>query len=95
VPIHVVRSNTVTQMENFVRGVFGVGDALAGDEAALREAEEAIAEIQRGKAGGRPIELTPRNNYLRRLQHEMAGREGLASESKGEEPFRRVVIFPD
>ncbi|HEY8021790.1 MAG TPA: R3H domain-containing nucleic acid-binding protein, partial [Thermoanaerobaculia bacterium] len=101
VPIHIVRSNTVTQMESFVRAVFGVGDALAGDEAALREVEEAIAEIHRGGRGGdggrdgQPVELTPRNSYLRRLQHEMASREGLASESKGEEPFRRVVIHPD
>jgi len=98
VPIHIVRSNTVTQMESFVRAVFGVGDALAGDEAALREVEDAIAEIHRGDHGGRdgqPVELTPRNSYLRRLQHEMASREGLASESKGEEPFRRVVIHPD
>lgn len=91
VPIHVVRSNTVTQMENFVRAVFGVGDALAGDEAAIREVEEAIEEISKS---GQPVELTPRNNYLRRLQHEVANREGMVSESRGEEPFRRVVIHP-
>jgi stage III sporulation protein SpoIIIAA len=91
VPIHIVRSNTVTQMESFVRAVFGVGDALAGDEAALREVEEAIEEI---REDGQPVELAPRNNYLRRLQHEMVGREGLVSESRGEEPYRRVVIFP-
>jgi stage III sporulation protein SpoIIIAA len=91
VPIHVVRSNTVTQMENFVRSVFGVGDALAGDEAAIREVEEAIEEILRS---GQPVELAPRNNYLRRLQHEVANREGLVSESRGEEPYRRVVIHP-
>ncbi len=91
VPIHVVRSNTVTQMENFVRAVFGVGDALAGDEAAIREVEEAIDEILKS---GQPVELAPRNNYLRRLQHEVANREGMISESRGEEPFRRVVIHP-
>jgi hypothetical protein len=91
VPIHIVRSNTVTQMENFVRAVFGVGDALAGDEAALREVEEAIEEILRG---GQSVELAPRNNYLRRLQHEMVSREGMVSESRGEEPYRRVVIHP-
>ncbi len=92
VPIHVAKSNTVTQLESLVRAVFGVGDALAGDEAALREAEEAIAEVRQD---GRPIELAPRNNLLRRLQHEMASREGLVSTSRGEEPYRRVVIQPE
>lgn len=91
VPIHVVRSNTVTQMENFVRAVFGVADAWAGDEAAIREVEDAIEEISRS---GQPVELAPRNHYLRRLQHEVANREGMISESRGEEPFRRVVIHP-
>ena len=31
---------------------------------------------------------------MRRLQHEMIERAGLASTSRGDEPFRRVVIYP-
>jgi predicted RNA-binding protein Jag len=31
---------------------------------------------------------------MRRLQHELIERYGLLSESKGREPFRRVVIYP-
>jgi predicted RNA-binding protein Jag len=28
------------------------------------------------------------------MQHQLVQRFGLASESKGDEPFRRVVIYP-
>ncbi len=78
-------------MESFVRSHFGVIDVRAQDEDALREVEEAIDEAL---DQGRPVELPPRNNYLRRLQHQVIERYGLTSESKGEEPYRRVVIYP-
>ena len=39
-------------------------------------------------------ELPPRNTYQRRLQHEVVERYGLASASKGEGSYRRVVIYP-
>jgi hypothetical protein len=90
-PLHVVRSNTITQMENFVRSAFDVADVLADEEAALREVEDAADEVLEA---GHPVELTPRSNYYRRLQHEAASRLGLVSQSKGEEPYRRVVIYP-
>ncbi|HTQ79083.1 MAG TPA: R3H domain-containing nucleic acid-binding protein [Thermoanaerobaculia bacterium] len=91
VPLHVVKSNTVTQMENFLRNTFAVDDYLAGDEAALREVEDGIEEVLEQ---GHPVELSPQNNYLRRLQHQIVENQGLTSESKGEEPYRRVVIYP-
>ncbi|HXO22497.1 MAG TPA: R3H domain-containing nucleic acid-binding protein [Thermoanaerobaculia bacterium] len=90
-PLHVVKSNTVTQMENFLRAAFAVGDYLAGDEAALREVEDAIDEVL---DQGHPVELSPQSNYLRRLQHQIIDQQGLVSESKGDEPYRRVVIYP-
>ncbi len=90
-PLHIIKSNTLAQMESFVRAHFGVIDVRAQDEDALREVEDAIDEaLDQGK----PVELPPRNNYLRRLQHQVIERYGLTSESKGEEPFRRVVIYP-
>ena len=42
---------------------------------------------------GHPVELSPQNNHLRRLQHELVERSGLASQSRGQEPYRRVVVF--
>ena len=92
IPFYIVRSNTITQMENFLRAAFGVDDHLALDEAAVREVEEAVDEALEL---GRPVELTPRNNHLRRLQHELVERFGLTSESKGQEPYRRVVVYPE
>ncbi len=91
IPFYVVRSNTITQMENFLSGVFGVDDPTAGDEEALREVEEGIDEATEQ---GHPVELAPRDNHLRRLQHQIIERYGLTSASKGEEPYRRVVIYP-
>ncbi len=91
IPFYVVRSNTITQMENFLSGVFGVDDPQAVDAEVVREVEEAIDEAT---AQGHPVELAPRNNHLRRLQHQIVERYGLTSASRGEEPYRRVVIAP-
>jgi stage III sporulation protein SpoIIIAA len=91
IPFYVVRSNTITQMENFLSSVFGVNDPQAGDDEALREVEDGIDEAL---DQGHPVELSPQNNYLRRLQHQIIERYGLTSESKGDEPYRRVVIYP-
>ena len=91
IPFYVVRSNTITQMESFLSDVFGVGDPQAVDDEVVREVEEAIDEATEQ---GHPVELTPRNNHLRRLQHQIVERYGLTSASKGEEPYRRVVIAP-
>jgi stage III sporulation protein SpoIIIAA len=90
-PVHVLRSNTVTQIQQFLREHFDVGDDGLEHEAALTEVERAIAQVfESAKA----VELEPQNSYIRRLQHQLVQRYGLVSESKGEEPFRRVVIYP-
>ena len=88
--LHVLKSNTINQIQGFLRGVFDVEDADE-QEMALREVEEAISEVL---SSTQPVELSPQNSYVRRLQHQLVQRYGLASESRGEEPFRRVVIFP-
>jgi hypothetical protein len=92
--MHILKSNTVSQIQAFLRSVFEVEEdgADEGDqEIALREVEEAISEVL---SAAQPVELSPQNSYVRRLQHQLVQRYGLASESRGEEPFRRVVIFP-
>jgi predicted RNA-binding protein Jag len=42
----------------------------------------------------RPVELLPQRAYIRRLQHELAQRFGVGSQSRGREPQRRVRIIP-
>jgi predicted RNA-binding protein Jag len=83
----------VTQIQAFLRSLFEVEEdaELDDQEVALREVEEAISEVL---SSTQPVELSPQNSYVRRLQHQLIQRYGLASESRGDEPFRRVVIFP-
>jgi stage III sporulation protein SpoIIIAA len=92
VRLAVIKSNTVKQMENFLREEFDVQDFAVEHEVALQQAERGIAEVL---GSGHPVELQPQDPNLRRLQHEMVHDAGLASDSKGREPYRRVVIYPD
>jgi hypothetical protein len=94
-PIYVLRSNTVNQMQQFLSDLFNLsretGDEQ-GVERALQETEGAISAILNGE---RSIELTPASAYVRRLQHEMARQANLTSHSYGKEPYRRVRIYRD
>ncbi|HSL81766.1 MAG TPA: R3H domain-containing nucleic acid-binding protein [Thermoanaerobaculia bacterium] len=90
-PLEVVRSNTVKQMEKFLRGYFGIEELPEGYELALEQAEKAIDQVL---DRGHPVELSPQDRQIRRLQHELVDDAGLTSESKGNEPYRRVVIYP-
>jgi hypothetical protein len=60
-------------------------------EEALLETEQAITQVINGERNA--VELTPRSSYIRRLQHQMADRYNLRSESRGDDPNRRVKIF--
>jgi len=90
VPVYVIKSNTVLQMEQCIvsmRGERGQDPVLT----ALQEAEEAIGDVMKGR---RSAELSPQNAYIRRLQHMLAQRYNLTSQSLGQEPQRRVRIQP-
>ncbi len=90
VPIYVLKTNTMLQMENMLASLFDL--EADPQEAALRETAEAIGLVQ---ASGRPVELAPQNAYVRRLQHQMAERNALMSRSRGSEPNRRVELIPE
>jgi stage III sporulation protein SpoIIIAA len=90
VPIYVLKTNTLLQMENMLASLFDL--EADPQEAALRETAEAIGLVQ---ASGRPVELGPQNAYVRRLQHQMAERNALMSRSRGSEPNRRVELIPE
>ena len=57
---------------------------------AILEAETAINQIINGER--QQVELTPQGTIIRRLQHQMAERYNMQSESRGREPFRRVKL---
>ena len=89
-PIYVLKSNTVPQMQSSLTSIFSL--EIDPREAALRETEEAIGLVLNGSE---PVELSPQNAYIRRLQHQMAERANLVSRSRGREPYRRVRLYPD
>ena len=104
VPIYVLRSNTVAQMESCLMDVFGLEDKTSSrpfnredvpkrpDSLALAM-EETRAAIEKVLTGSRYVELSPQNAYIRRQQHQMASEAGLISRSHGKTPRRRVTIY--
>lgn len=91
IPVHVIRSNTYVQVQKFVRDLFGLGEIDPSNNSGLIEAERAARQVLKQ---GEAAELLPQNAFVRRLQHKIAERYNLFSQSIGEEPFRRVIIYP-
>lgn len=88
-PIYVIKSNTNSQISHILRIVFGF-DKVETENEALEEVLSAIAKC---KDTGNAQELEPQNAYIRRLQHKLASENGVASESVGNEPYRRIKLF--
>ena len=89
--ISVLRSTTVSQMKSFLQQAFGLEDQSTEKDKALLEAEQAIDRVM---SFGKPVELAPQNPHVRRLQHLLIEQHGLGSQSRGEVPWRRVVVLP-
>lgn len=86
-PIYVIRSNTMAQMEGFLREL-----VESPGMNPLAEAEQAIRRVRESR---QPVELAPQSAAIRRLQHELAEKYQLYSRSVGDEPNRRVTIYPN
>ncbi|MCJ7744649.1 MAG: AAA family ATPase [Dehalococcoidales bacterium] len=93
-PIFVLRSSTPSQIKQFLNTIHGTAETEEADpfKVALAEAEAAVEQV---KTGTEAIELGPQSAYIRRLQHLIAERNGLSSQSSGQEPQRRVRIYRD
>ena len=92
-PIYVLRSNTVAQMENCLVDIFGLKPVQDAFSAAVQETQQAIDKILSGASPS--VELAPRDASIRRKQHEMARAADLISHSNGREPYRRVRLFQE
>jgi stage III sporulation protein SpoIIIAA len=95
IPIYVMRSNTATQIQNFLIDIFKLegSDNGGGDDpvgVALREAREGIAAVLNG---AELVDLSPQAARIRRKQHELIRRAHLNSQSYGREPGRHVRVF--
>lgn len=97
IPIYVVRSNTVTQIESCLADILNLAPADGEEDPqlarALEEAEAAIQKILNGEA--RYVDLSPQNAYIRRQQHLLARQYNLISHSYGKEPNRYVRIYAE
>jgi hypothetical protein len=89
-PIYVLKSNTVVQMQAVLTSIYAL--ELDPQRLAMLELEEAIGLV---RTEAKPVELSPQNAAVRRLQHRAAEAANLVSRSRGREPFRRVRVYPD
>jgi spoIIIJ-associated protein len=74
------------------RLMLDVAGYRAGRRRTLEDvAARAVAEARRTNA---PVRLEPMNAFERKVVHDAVAEAGLASESEGVEPARRVVVLP-
>lgn len=96
IQVFYVKTNSMAQIQKVIKEALDIQEAsetLQGyyDEAerALDEAKAAIAKILEG---AEHIELTPQNQKIRKLQHELIEQHNLASQSVGEGEQRHLKI---
>jgi stage III sporulation protein SpoIIIAA len=107
VPIHMIKSSTIPQITRGLRRLLNLDDPETADDRelelflhsasddemdALEEARLAVEQIVIPK--GQPVELLPRSSQVRKMQHELVEHYRLKSHSFGEEPNRRLRIYP-
>ena len=95
IPVYVLRSNTINQMEYFLSELFNLPLEPLGDtdiDQAMSETQSAINAVLNGE---RWVELSPATSQVRRMQHQLARQADLVSHSYGKEPHRRVRIYRD
>lgn len=107
VPIHAVKASTIPQITRALRHMLDMDDPGAPEATdlrlftqsgsddeieALEEARLAVEQIVIPK--GQPVELLPRSPKVRKMQHELVEHYRLKSDSFGDEPNRRLRIYP-
>jgi hypothetical protein len=105
IPIHTVKANTIPQITRALQRILDMDEnpgavnlelfTNSGNDdelEALEEARLAVEQIVIPK--GQPVELLPRSAKIRKMQHELAEHYRLKSSSFGEEPNRRLRIYP-
>ena len=92
IPVHIIKKNTHDSLSLFFKKWFHLSDASHILEAeATREIQLAC---QQAISESRIIELSPQPSHIRRLQHQHTNEIGLNSMSVGEDPNRRVRVYP-
>jgi hypothetical protein len=92
IPVYLVKSNTIPQIQKALRQVMHMDERIADEEEdALKETREAIENMA---MTGQPIDLTPRSAFIRRLQQQLIEQYHLRVEQLGNEPNKRLRIYP-
>jgi stage III sporulation protein SpoIIIAA len=107
VPIISIKSNSIPQIARGLRRLLNLDEPESAEVLdmnlftagrndsemeALEEARLAVEQIVIPK--GQPVELLPRTSQVRKMQHELIEHYRLHSQSFGEEPNRRLRIYP-
>lgn len=95
IPIFVLKSNTVQQMEQFLADMFDVHVPEEQSQYYSDPGDQTQAAINAVLNGEKFIDLPPASSTIRRLQHDMARNANLISQSFGKEPNRHVRIYRD
>jgi stage III sporulation protein SpoIIIAA len=88
IPIYAIKSSNLPQLRQCLENIY-MSQKDVTVNSAMDEADKAVNQV---KEGSGPVELNPQNAFIRRLQHVLAKRHDLNSQSLGKEPKRRVVI---
>jgi stage III sporulation protein SpoIIIAA len=107
-PIHTLKSSSLPQIAQGLRRLLNLDETglpetpadldqlMQGNNEdeleALEEARLAVEQIVLPK--GQPVELLPRSASVRKMQHELVEHYRLTSRSCGDEPNRRLRIYP-
>lgn len=96
IQIFYVKTNSMAQIQKVVKEALDIKEAketLQGYyDDAERALDEAKAAIEKILDGAEHIELTPQNQQIRKLQHELIEQHNLASQSVGEGSQRHLKI---
>ena len=102
-PLYIVKNNSIEGIQKALKELFPdlVSDFVLEEEVNKigevdKEAafEEVRAAVDKVMATEKAVDLPPRNAQIRKLQHELIEEYKLESLSIGQEPKRRVRIFP-
>jgi len=92
IPIHVIKSDNVTQINKFLKYIFKLyNDDEDRIKQALIEIDEVMKYVSNSKKAS---EATSAGAYIRRLQRQICYDKGFRCEATGEEPNRRVRVYP-
>ena len=107
IPIHGIKSNTLPQISRGLKRILGIDDPMNQEGADLRlfarsGSDDEIEALEEARLAveqiviptGQPVELLPRSAKVRKMQHELVEHYRLQSDSFGEEPNRRIRIYP-